>query len=116
MRRNNTQPFYVGQKVALRIDENLFGYKKGDVFTVLGLKKDCHCWLIDVGWVSPVTINLQCKYCPSVLRLIKGGEFWPDAVCFSPIEPAKIEIASELLQQPVEERLDVPKINEPILS
>lgn len=92
----NNAPFYVGQRVALTINNSTFGYRKGDVFTVLKCFFGCHCWFVDVGWVSPVSTDLSCNTCGKLLLLKKGGPFCPDAVIFVPVQEAYSDITAEL--------------------
>jgi hypothetical protein len=104
MENNNWEP-KIGQKVVSLIT----GYKitKGDVFTVIDVIKGCHTTFIDIGIISEVNLTLKCNQCGSLLHLIDGKPFCPEAKCFAPINPYSNSISLELAKEAVKENIEV---------
>lgn len=109
-------PFSIGQKVVSLI--NSASVKKGDIFTVLGIKIHCCTkWVIDIGLTSPINLTLSCNDCKSLMRLVQNEPMWPEAICFGPIisdqysESVSKELALEAMKDTIE--TDVVKIKEP---
>lgn len=50
---NNLPPFYVGQQViCVESHPELPIVRKGNQFTILGIKMGCHGWVVDIGILS----------------------------------------------------------------
>lgn len=114
---NDKAPFSIGQKVVSLIENSMI--KLDSIHTVLGIRKGCHTWFIDIGLVSPVDLAMQCRVCKSPLIIQKGGEFWPEAKCFAPYNPYSNSVSKELAEKAmnVGDGADQPvKIKEPALS
>lgn len=77
------QPFYIGQKVMALKDSQFGVFKKGDKFTVLGLKYCCD-WSIDIGKLVTKPW-LECVVCHKKLSN-KNEIRWTYAYLFAPIE------------------------------
>jgi hypothetical protein len=90
-------PFYVGQKVVSLYD-SLYKdtpIKKGQIFSILGIKKGC-CkftgWLVDVGFENIYLITLQC---PSCFHSELSKTRWVCSTCFSPINESFQKVTYE---------------------
>jgi hypothetical protein len=95
MNNKNTPPFYVGQRVVLLIDGDIFGHKKGSQHVIKDIWYGCHSWFVDVGWISPVSTTRYCRICDSKLVITKGDAFYPDPCRFAPILPAYEQVTFE---------------------
>lgn len=111
---NNNPPFHVGQRVVCVDDNKASLLSKNNTYTVLScILCNCGKWHVDVGIVDGNFANLCCNQCEKLLVKFTESMMY-DSRRFAPIEPRHqdVEIAEELLRQPVEETLDV----KPVLS
>lgn len=92
---NNWEP-RVGQKVVALRDGTLTNMKKGDVFTVLGVKKCCS-WSIDVGLILKAA-SVHCWKCRQTLSY-QNQQWWFSAYLFAPIPEQYADMTSEIAQQ-----------------
>lgn len=85
MKNINLPPFYLGQRIVAL--ENVYLWKKGDEFVVLGIKKSCCYWIIDIGITLPTVYTyFQCQICRRRENIKPRQVYWPMANCFAPIE------------------------------
>lgn len=115
---NDNAPFEVGQKVVSLIQNDIID--KGQVFTVRSIYPACCTWFIDIGLTSPIDLSMVCKCkMQTLLVLVKGGPFNPEAQCFAPYNPYSNSVSKELADKAmnVGDSADQPiKIKEPVLS
>lgn len=105
---NNNPPFYVGQRVVCVKSNKHLGIKEGRIYVIHNIKKGCCGWDVGIGIRS-----FGVSSCPICLKEEPPSSiWWLMAYRFAPIEPRHqdVEIAEELLRQPVEERLDVKPV------
>lgn len=107
---NNWEP-RVGQKVVALVSGDALPapVKKGDVFTVLAVKKLCCCWHVDVGLLSPKTTAMKCRHHGTLLNLVAGEKLWPESKVFAPLieyPDLTAEIAQQFKEHP--DTADVP--------
>lgn len=108
MENNNWEP-KVGQKIIALVDGDALPkpVKKGDVFTVLAVRKMCCAWHVDVGLLSPKTVKMICKFHGTPMNLVRGECLWPESRVFAPINPYSNSISLELANKAMEERVEV---------
>lgn len=83
----NLPPFYVGQKV-VALNTSL-SWNKGDVFTVLGLRKPCCHWQVNIGvGVGPKGEwdSVSCEDCGYTEQLNGNTNVWANCRNFAPVQ------------------------------
>lgn len=98
----NTPPFKVGQKVVALKDSRYGHFKKGGIYTVVGIKIFCKCghWVVDIGAKTSV-LEETCDDCGT--KRDTNGIPWRSVEFFAPIEESRTRISyvavSESLRQ-----------------
>lgn len=120
-------PFYIGQKVVcIDIGSTIpvptkaaSVLKKGKVYMVLGIKKSCCSWLIDIGVLQPNGMEQRCSACFRTIPKV-DDIWWFRTNRFAPIienedyEDITKEIAA--CSKPTDEVPDIKKVLEPQIN
>lgn len=98
--------WYIGQRIVAIKDHSEGRFKKGDEFTIKGLRMaPCGCGhvQIDIGLSDPSVTHNQCNRCGKEEKY-KGVLFYSER-CFAPLEPIE-----EAIHNLLEESLTVKQL------
>lgn len=94
--------WYIGQPIVAIRNHSQGIFKKGDEFTIKGLKQGCCSIRIDIG----ITYNLQ-KFCNltkcgicNKITIDSDNKFWFSETCFAPLD-INISELTDILKEPV---------------
>lgn len=92
--------WYIGQEIVAIVDHSQGKFKKGDVFTIKGLRNPpCGCTIqIDVG-IKGIYKYDRCTTCDN--RHLSNGIHWFKENCFAPLDFDISELTS-ILETPLE--------------
>lgn len=102
--------WYIGQRIVAVVDHSQGKFKKGDEFTIKGLRGafcGCNKILIDIGITLPLNWSsiYTCAYCGSKIEY-NSRIHWFAETCFAPLEPFEAE-AEKAVKKLLEETLEV---------
>lgn len=93
MENINLPPFYSGQRVVCIVNQSQNFVTKGQEFIVIGVKKFCCKWTIDVGLIN-IKMSVICKDCGhreiTHIAWLKADLFIPIDESFEVIEYCEV--------------------------
>lgn len=93
----NNPPFHIGQKVVFVVDSILPQFKKGMIFTVVGINRFCSCdkWVVDVGIFN----NTGYSHCALCGEKRRSETIWTNSKYFAPIQTNYADATAEILEK-----------------
>lgn len=100
---SSVAPFHTGQRVVAIRNHSQGRFKKGDEFTVLGIKKGCCDWLVNIG-LEALYGHYECPICSNI-EPFSDRMLWFFSVSFAPIQEISNETFEDIEQWILEQEL-----------